>query len=150
MNMWELKIQPAASTQAGLGAWAWSVCYQDLLATGTTTNWIKAILGISTQTAPLLKGRKAFVLMLGCLLSRLGTSPAGELRIPGLSQDQSLPGIPELLEALPQFWLWEVDRVPNSLGAALKWEIKPKNEAELEATPCCSYFWIMQNPTSHI
>lgn len=57
-----------------------------------------------------------------------------EVRILGLSRDQSSPGTPELLGALLQFCLWEVDRVASSLAAALKWEIEPKNEAELEAT----------------
>lgn len=45
-------------------------------AIGTPANWIKAILGISTRRVPLLKGRKAFVLMLWCLLPGLVTSPA--------------------------------------------------------------------------
>lgn len=91
-NSNEETIQPAASIPAGLGAWAQSVCYQDSLATGTSANLIKAIWGISTWTAPLLNGRRAFVLMLGCLLSRLVTSPAGRCASRVWAESRACPG----------------------------------------------------------
>lgn len=52
----------------------------------------------------------------------------------GLSSNQSLPGSLELLEALLWAWLQLWTGFQSSLSAALKQEIKPQNEAELEVT----------------
>lgn len=150
MKMWELRIQPAASTQSGLGAWAQNVCYLDSLATSTPTNWVKAIVGVSTWTAPLLKGRKALVLMLGCLLSRLVTSPAGRCASWVWAETRAHLGPRSCWGLCWGFACGRWTGCPAAWQQLWNGRPNPRMKQSWKRPAWCSYFWITQNPTVHI
>lgn len=117
-----------------------------------TCHWYPnyTILGVSTWTAPLLKGRKALVLMLGCLPSRLVTSPAGRCASWVWAETRAHPGPRSCWGLCCSFACGRWTGWPAAWQQLWNGRSNPRMKQSWKRPTWCSYFWITQNPTVHI